>query len=72
MTGCGMLLGVLLIVSGIGLILLLHYKSERDSWHTSAMLWRETAERWEVLYRTVSDRLEEQRRMHKSDRENHE
>lgn len=75
-TGHTMLLAAL-IVSGIGIILLAHravrYERERDSWRTSAMLWREAAERWEESYRIVSDGFDALWRMHnKSERENHE
>jgi hypothetical protein len=73
MTGCGMLLGVLLIVSGIGLILLARYRSERDSWRTRAILWKKAAKRWQESYEIMSDGFDALWRMNKKQEgENHE
>ena len=61
-----------LIVFWISLILLAHYKSERDSWRTRAILWKEAAKRWEESYEILSDGFDALWRMSKSEGNSHE
>lgn len=55
-----------LIVFWTVLILLAHYKSERDSWRTRATLWKEAAKRWEESYEILSDGFDALWDMHKT------